>query len=245
MIRVAAVGDLHLGRESHGALQPHLMHLGDRADVLIIAGDLTQHGTVEEGQILAEELAGCAVPVVAVLGNHDYHAGQEDEIRRLLEDAGVRVLECEAIVLELHGSTLGLVGTKGFGGGFAGACGTEFGEPEMKAFIRHTKQIAERFDALLAGLSTDLRVAVTHYAPSKSTLLGEKLEIYPWLGSYLLGEAIDHARCDLALHGHAHHGTEHGVTPGGVPVRNVALPVIKVSYNVYTFGLQRPIAART
>jgi Icc-related predicted phosphoesterase len=175
---------------------------------------------------------------VAVLGNHDYHAGQEDLVRRILEDARVRVLECEAVVLHLGGRRLGIAGAKGFGGGFAGACATEFGEREMKAFVHHTRLIAERVGARLGALAPDCdtRVALLHYAPTKTTLLGEKLEIYPFLGSYLLGEAIDRVGCDLAVHGHAHHGTERGVTPGGVPVRNVALPVIKVSYNVYTFG---------
>jgi Icc-related predicted phosphoesterase len=238
-MRVAAAGDLHFSLEQRHRLRPLLGRLSERADVLLLAGDLTQRGLLEEAHALAEELAETAatIPTVAVLGNHDYHAGKEDGLRRILEDVRVRVLEGEAVVLHLNGRRLGVAGAKGFGGGFAGACGTEFGEAEMKAFVHHTRQIAERLGARLGALSDcDIRLALTHYAPTKTTLLGEKLEIYPFLGSYLLGEAIDRVGADLAIHGHAHHGTERGVTPGGVPVRNVALPVIKVSYNVYTFG---------
>jgi Icc-related predicted phosphoesterase len=236
MIRVAAVGDIHVAPETVGRLRPHVQHLRERADVLLIAGDLTQHGRPEEAAVLAEELAFVRVPVFAVLGNHDYHLGAEAEIRRLLVAKGVRILEGEGEVVTVDGQSLGVAGTKGFGGGFAGACATEFGEPEMKAFIRRTKQLAAAFEGALLALRCDTRVALTHYSPIKGTLLGEKLEIYPFLGSYQLGEAIDKAHCALAVHGHAHRGTERGVTPGGVPVRNVALPVIKVSYHVYTFG---------
>jgi Icc-related predicted phosphoesterase len=236
MIRIAAVGDTHTTRETAGRLRPHLQQLPDRADVLLVAGDLTQHGRPEEAMVLAEELAVLRVPVFAVLGNHDYHAGAEVDIRHILESRGVRILEGEGDVVRVNGQTIGIAGTKGFGGGFSGACATEFGEPEMKAFVRHTKQVSAAFERALTELRCDMKVAMTHYAPTKGTLLGEKLEIYPFLGSYQLGEAIDRARCDLAVHGHAHHGTERGVTPGGVPVRNVAMPVIKVSYHVYTFG---------
>jgi Icc-related predicted phosphoesterase len=129
-----------------------------------------------------------------------------------------------------------VAGTKGFGGGFAGACGSEFGEPEMKAFINHTRELAENLERSLAGLDADLRVALLHYSPVEGTLLGERLEIYPFLGSYLLAEAVDRAGADLVLHGHAHRGTEQGVTPGGVQVRNVAQPVIRHAYHVYCFS---------
>jgi Icc-related predicted phosphoesterase len=127
-----------------------------------------------------------------------------------------------------------VAGVKGFGGGFAGACGSDFGEREMKAFVTHTKDVAHRLEAALAGLQdADARVALLHYAPVEATLQGERLEIYPFLGSYLLGEAVDRAGADLALHGHAHAGTEKGVTPGGVHVRNVAQAVIRAPYRVY------------
>lgn len=137
-------------------------------------------------------------------------------------------------VVEVDGLRLGIAGVKGFGGGFAGACGSDFGEPEMKAFIRHTKETAERLEDTLDELDTDVRVALLHYSPVEDTLRGERLEIYPFLGSYLLAEAIDRAGADLVVHGHAHNGAEKGLTPGGVPVRNVAQPVIRQAYAVYT-----------
>jgi len=211
--------------------------LSERADVLLLAGDLTQHGLYDEARVLAEEVAGLGVPVVAVLGNHDYHKCEEDRIRRVIEDAGVTVLEGESIVLYVRGRRVGIAGVKGFGGGFAGACGSEFGEEEMKAFIRHTKTCALALrEHLRAIADCEVRIALTHYAPSKTTLVGERLEIYAFLGSYLLGEAIDQVGCHLAVHGHAHLGTEHGVTSGGVTVRNVAQPVIRHAYNLYLVG---------
>ena len=243
-MRVAAVGDLHVGRDSRGHVRSAFAQVADQADVLLLAGDLTQHGEPDEARILADELAQIAVPTFAVLGNHDYHRDQQDRIRSCLEDAGVRVLELEADTLEIRGQRLGIAGAKGFGGGFAGACCSEFGEPETKAFIRTTKRIAERLEHVLANLTADVRIALTHYSPIEGTLVGERLEIYPFLGSYLLGEAIDRAQCQLALHGHAHRGCERGLTPAGVPVRNVARPVIQHAYRVYVVGEQVPRAQR-
>jgi len=130
----------------------------------------------------------------------------------------------------VNGATLGVAGVKGFGGGFAGACGTEFGEPEMTAFVRHTKELAARLEHSLASLAADAKVALLHDAPVKGTLLGERLEVYPFLGSYLLGEAVDRAGADLVLHGHAHRGKEKAATPGGIHVRNVALPVLNRAF---------------
>jgi Icc-related predicted phosphoesterase len=130
---------------------------------------------------------------------------------------------------------VGVAGTKGFGGGFAGACGGDFGEAEMKAFVRHTRSLAESLGKQLASLDADLRVALLHYSPVEATLQGERLEIYPFLGSYLLAEAVDRAGADLVVHGHAHAGSEKGLTAGGIRVRNVAQPVIKRAYNVYCF----------
>jgi Icc-related predicted phosphoesterase len=236
VIRVAAVGDVHFGDDSAGTMRPHLDTLPEHADVLLIAGDLTRHGLPEEAAVLADELRGAPVPVVAILGNHDYHCDAQDEIRSLLEEAGVTVLEGESAVLEIGGCTLGVVGSKGFGGGFAGACGSDFGEPEMKAFIRHTKEISDRIFEQLSGLDTDFRVVLLHYSPVEDTLVGERLEIYPFLGSYLLAEAIDSAGADLAIHGHAHGGSEKGLTAKGIEVRNVAQPMIERAYTVYCLG---------
>ena len=245
MIRVAAVADLHFGVESAGRLRPHLDELPEHADLLVIAGDLTTCGSPDEGAVIADELRRVEIPVLAVLGNHDYHAGREGEVRALLEDAGVRLLEGESAVVEVDGVRVGVAGVKGFGGGFAGACGTEFGEPEMKAFVAHTRHVSERLERALRTLDTDVRVALLHFAPIESTLRGERLEIYPFLGSYLLGEAIDRAGADVAFHGHAHSGIEKGVTPGGIHVRNVALPVIRHPYNVYSLRPGGNLSAET
>ena len=233
IVRIAAVGDVHIGLDMRGELRPCFATLAQDADVLLLAGDLTQHGGRDEGKLLAEELEEVGVPTVAVLGNHDYHLDAQDSIRADLERVGVIVLEGESVVLELAGRRVGIAGVKGFGGGFAGACGSEFGELEMKSFIRHTKDKAHQLLHCLKAMECDIQVALTHYAPTKDTLLGEKLEIYPFLGSHLLGEAIDEAGCDLALHGHAHHGSERGITPGGVPVRNVAKPLIRAAYQLF------------
>ncbi|MBW4718821.1 metallophosphoesterase family protein [Saccharothrix obliqua] len=233
MIRVGAVGDVHLGEDSRGLLRPALEKVGEHADVLLLAGDLTRHGTVTEGRVVADEFSGLPVPVVAVLGNHDHHSDQPDEITRVLRDAGVVVLEGETATFDVNGQSLGVAGVKGFGGGFAGKCGSAFGEPEMKAFIQHTMGIAESLESALGSLDTDVKIALTHYAPVPDTLRGEPPEIYPFLGSYLLGEAIDATGTDLAVHGHAHFGAEQGMTPGGVRVRNVAQPIIRSAYTVY------------
>lgn len=245
MIRVAAVGDIHVGADSAGRLRPYFEGLGHDADVLLLAGDLTRVGQPEEAAVLVEELRGAEVPIVAVLGNHDYHAGREKEVTGILEDAGVRVLECEAAVVDTPGGTIGVAGAKGFGGGFAGACGSDFGEPLMKAFVGHTRDVADGLEQVLAGLTTDVRVALLHYAPTETTLQGERLEIYPFLGSYLLGQAVDRAGADVVLHGHAHAGTEKGFTPGGIPVRNVAQAVLRRPYNVYCFGAGGEVACES
>ncbi|MFC6087362.1 metallophosphoesterase family protein [Sphaerisporangium aureirubrum] len=235
-IRVAAVGDVHLGEDLRGRYRPKLDRIGELADILLLAGDLTRHGTPEEGRVVADEFRDLPVPVVAVLGNHDYQSDAEDEIVRILRDAGIEVLQDDALTVQLGEARLGLAGGKGFGGGFAGKCASEFGEPEMKAFVRHTREIADLWRKALKGLDADHRVVLSHYSPVKDTLVGEPLEIYPFLGSYLLAEAVDAEGADLVIHGHAHHGGEKGVTPGGVRVRNVALPVLGRAYAVYGLG---------
>ena len=234
MIRVAAVGDVHLAPEIAGRHRAGLADLAQRADVLLLAGDLTRHGTPEEAAVVAAEYRDLGLPVVAVLGNHDYHADEQEKVTELLTDAGIAVLEGTSVVLDLPGGRLGVAGAKGFGLGFAGRCGSDFGEPEMKAFSRHGRASAEVLRQALEGMpQVDVRVALTHYAPVDDTLVGEPPEIWPFLGNYLLGEAVDAARCHLAVHGHAHTGTEKGITAGGVRVRNVAQPVIGAAYALY------------
>ncbi|WP_405429949.1 metallophosphoesterase [Micromonospora sp. NBC_00617] len=238
VIRIAAVGDVHLDEDVVGRFRPALDELPECADVLLLAGDLTRHGTEAEARCVAQEFGGLAVPVVTVLGNHDHQCDQVPQVVKVLEDAGITVLEGDGVVLDCAGGRLGIAGVKGFGGGFAGRCASDFGEPEMKAFVRTTNESAERLGAALRSLDCDMLVALTHYSPVPDTLAGEPLEIYPFLGSYQLGQAIDSAPTALAVHGHAHAGTERGTTPGGVRVRNVAHPVIKQAYSVFHVGDQ-------
>jgi Icc-related predicted phosphoesterase len=235
VIRVAAVGDVHVGPDSAGQFRDQIASVGERADALLLAGDLTKSGAPEEAEALAGELGGVEVRIVAVLGNHDHHSDREADVARILREVGVVILEGDGVVIDTPSGSLGVAGIKGFGGGFAGASGSEFGEREMKMFIRHTKERADALERALAELDTDVRVALMHYSPVRETLQGEPPEIFPFLGSYLLAEAIDRAGADLAIHGHAHRGREHGVTPGGVNVRNVAQTVIRQGYAVYEF----------
>lgn len=240
MIRVAAMGDVHAGADSAGTIAPDLVGVQDQADVLLLAGDLTTHGDPGQAAVLAAELRAVPIPIVAVLGNHDHQAGDPDGVRGELEAGGITVLEREAVILPTSGGTLGIAGAKGFGGGFAGACATEFGEAEMKAFVRVTIEIARGLEAATASLDADARVVLLHYSPTRDTLLGEPPEIFPFLGSYLLAEAVDRAGADLILHGHAHRGAAAGTTPGGIPVRNVARPVLRRAFGVFT--VQRRLA---
>ncbi len=232
-VRIAAVGDVHVGCDTRGRLASGLRSIATCADVLLLAGDLTQIGTVEEADCLANELADVTVPVVAVLGNHDHHAEESAAVVERLERASVQVLERTTTVVQVNGTSVGIAGTTGFGGGFAGRCASEFGEPLMKAFVRHSAMLADGLAESLRGLTSDVRIALLHSSPVPETLVGEPPEIYPFLGSYLLAEAIDKAGADLVVHGHAHRGTERGLTPGGVRVRNVAMPVIGAPFRVY------------
>lgn len=235
MINVAAIGDVHVGPDSAGSLRRQLASVPDRADLLLIAGDLTKSGALEEAEVVAAELQGLSIQVVAVLGNHDHHSDRPAEIAAVLRDVGVAVLEGDSIRVDTPNGSIGVAGVKGFGGGFAGTNAAEFGEPEMKAFVRHSKERAEALESALASLDTDVRIALLHYAPVRETLQGEPPEIFPFLGSFLFGEAVDRAGADLVVHGHAHRGIEHGLTPGGVHVRNVAQTVIRQGYAVYGF----------
>lgn len=239
-VRIAAVGDLHAGPEMAGRLRPNLADLGERADVLLLAGDLTHVGRAEEAEVVAAELGDLGVPVVAVLGNHDHHVGEPGKVREVMEAGGATVLEGESTTLDVGGRRVGVAGVKGFGGGFVGACATAFGEAEMKAFVEHTAERSEQLREQLTALNApvgdggaDVVVALLHYSPVEDTLRGERPEIYPFLGSYLLAEAVDDAGADLVVHGHAHQGAERGRTAKGVPVRNVAVPVIHAAYKVY------------
>jgi Icc-related predicted phosphoesterase len=236
VIRVAGVGDIHVAADSAEDWRTRLARVNADADVLLLAGDLTRHGSREEAAALARALSGVEIPLFAVLGNHDYHADLEDVVIAAVESRGGRVLEGDAAELRLDSASVGIAGTTGFGGGFLGACTTDFGERETKEYIGTTRRMAERLRVALDELETDYRIALLHYAPITATLQGERLEIFPFLGSYLLAEAVDAAGAHLVLHGHAHMGREKGETSAGVCVRNVAEPVIRSAYRVYLLG---------
>jgi Icc-related predicted phosphoesterase len=211
-------------------------------DLLLLAGDLTRRGDPAEARVLAAELRGLGLPALAVLGNHDYHMGAQQEIAAILEAAGVRVLEGSGTLVRVGDVTVGVAGVKGFGGGFAGACATEFGEPEMKAFAASARRSADSLRLALAGLACDVRIALLHYSPVEATLVGEHPGLWPFLGSYLLAEAVDAGGAALALHGHAHSGNvQEALTPGGVPVRNVAQQVIRRPFVVVEPGAAREL----
>jgi Icc-related predicted phosphoesterase len=244
VIRLAAVGDIHFAADSPGRLRPHLEAVASTVDALLLAGDLTHRGRPEEARVLAEELRGLDLPVLAVLGNHDYHLGAQDEVGAILREAGVLVLEGAGEVVSVRGLALGVAGVKGFGGGFAGACVTEFGEPEVKAFAASARRAAESLREALDGLRCDVRVALLHYSPVEATLVGESPGLWPFLGSYLLAEAADASGAALVVHGHAHAGrADEAFTPGGVPVRNVAQPVIRRPFALIEVGEPRSLAA--
>lgn len=235
MVRIATAGDVHCGAHDAGRVREQFAAVHEEADVLLLAGDLTNHGTPDEMHAIADGLRDVVgrIPVYAVFGNHDVHAELEAEARAILEAAGITVLEQEVATLAVNGTSVGIAGAKGFCGGFRGGCASSFGEREMRMFLKPTAEAAAFFAAALRALDTDVRVALMHFAPVPDTLLGERWELFPFLGAYQLGEAIDDAGADLALHGHAHRGTERGQTPGGVPVRNVAQAVLKRAYAVY------------
>ncbi len=232
-IRIAAVGDIHVGTNGTD-LVALWADLDQHADLLLLAGDLTKCGTPAEAAVLAGAVAGLSIPVVAVLGNHDVHSGQGDAVTATMEGAGVTVLEGDGCLIEVAGTTVGVAGVKGFGGGFPGSSCADFGEPEMKAFVQAARNSAAALGRALADLDPDVLVALMHYAPCRGTLVGEPEGIHAFLGCYQLGEAVDGAGADLAIHGHAHAGSRRAATEGGVPAFNVARPVLGAPYTVLT-----------
>ena len=232
-IRIAAVGDIHVGTSGTDLLQLWA-DLDDHADLLLLAGDLTKCGTPAEAAVVAGAVADLSVPVVAVLGNHDVHSGQGPAVAAQLEAVGVTMLEGTGCTLEVAGTRVGVAGVKGFGGGFPGSTCADFGEPEMKAFVQAARTSAAALGQALAGLEAEVLVALMHYAPCRGTLVGEPEGIHAFLGCYQLGEAVDGAGADLAVHGHAHAGSRRGATEGGVPTFNVARPVLGAPYTVLT-----------
>jgi Icc-related predicted phosphoesterase len=222
VVRLAAVGDLHVKKTSQGVFAPLLAPVNDQADILLLCGDLTDYGTPEEAHILAKELSVVRIPIVAVLGNHDFESGQEGEVTRILSDIGVNMLDGEAV--EVQG--VGFAGAKGFPGGFGRGTLGGWGEPGIKRFVQEAIDEATKLEGALARLRSLLRVAVLHYSPIRETVEGEPLEIFPYLGTSRLEGPLSRHPVNVVFHGHAHSGTPEGKTSGGIPVYNVAMPLL-------------------
>jgi Icc-related predicted phosphoesterase len=222
-LRIAAIGDIHVSRHSQGAFQPLFTQITSNADVLVLCGDFTDYGLPDEARILARELtAGVKIPVIAVLGNHDYEGGKQGEIRQILADAGVAVLDGEATEIE----GVGFAGVKGFCGGFGRGALGPWGEQSIKRFVQEAVDEAMKLEAALARLRTERRIALMHYSPIRGTVEGEPPEIFPYLGSSRLEEPINRYRVTAVFHGHAHRGSPEGRTSTGIPVYNVAMPLL-------------------
>ena len=224
-VRFAAVGDLHVTRESAGSLRTLFAQISAAADVLLLCGDLTDYGTAEEAHVLAEELAAVAVPIVGVLGNHDFESGTPEVVCEALTKAGVRMLDGEAV--EIHG--VGIAGAKGFAGGFGRGSLGAWGERAIKLFVQEALEESMKLESALAKLRTPRRIALLHYSPIAATVAGEPVEIFPFLGSSRLEEPLLRYPVDAVFHGHAHRGTMEGRTINGVPVYNVAKPLLQRS----------------
>ena len=221
-MRIAATSDLHFTPQGYDRIREPLSHVKDEADVLVIAGDLTNYGKPEEMHSLMNALVRLRIPIVAVLGNHDYESDQQDELMKMMTAEGIKVLDGSSY--ERDG--VGFAGTKGFPGGFGRGMLTAFGEKEIKAFVQAGLDETLKLERALTMLSSSKIVIVTHYAPICETVEGERLEILPFLGSSRLAEVIDRHQAVIAFHGHAHHGKPDGKTIGGVPVHNVALSIL-------------------
>lgn len=221
-MRIAATADIHFSPQSYDRIREPLSHVRDEADVLVIAGDLTNYGKPEEMNSLLNALVRLRIPVIAVLGNHDYESNQEQELMKLMTAEGIKVLDGSSY--ERDG--VGFAGAKGFIGGFGRGVLTAFGEKEIKAFVQASIDETMKLERALSMLRAPKIVIVTHYAPIAETVNGEPMEIWPYLGSSRLSEVIDRHGAVLALHGHAHHGQPDGKTKGGVPVHNVALSLL-------------------
>jgi len=222
-MRIAASADLHFSPQSYAKLKEQFERVRDDADVLVLAGDLTNYGQPEEMEPLLNVLVRLRLPTVVVLGNHDYESGREQELCRMLISAGVKVLDGSGY--ERDG--VGFAGTKGFVGGFGRGVLTAFGEREIKDFVRASVDEAMKLERGMSQLRAQKRVIVVHYSPIAETVQGEAPEIFPFLGTSRLAEVIDRHGADLVLHGHAHHGQLEGRTAGGVPVHNVSISLLQ------------------
>ena len=237
--RIAAVGDIHVRESDKGKWVEFFKEASRSADILVICGDLTDTGDEAEAQVLSEELRSCTVPVVGVLGNHDFEKGRHKLIRQIVHNENVHILDGEAVVIE----NVGFAGVKGFGGGFDTHMLSMFGEGAMKAFVQEAVDEALRLDRALARLDAEhkveKKVAVLHYSPLRETVIGEPEAIYPFLGSSRLAEPLNRRNVVAAFHGHAHVGSLEGKTPSGIPVFNVSKPLlIKLGYKCPFYVLE-------
>jgi Icc-related predicted phosphoesterase len=219
IVRVAAVGDFHCGEEDVGRYREAFAKVNDDADVLLLAGDLTRRGTPAEFRVVAGELADVRIPILTVLGNHDHESHEAEAGLAILRERGVHLLDGEPFELTPQ---VGFAGVKGFIGGFGRWTLTAFGEAETKGIVGTTLDEVQRLEFALRRLSTPVRVVLLHYAPIAETVMGEPEQIFPFLGNDRLVEPIDRFKAAAVFHGHAHHGTFAGKTPGGVPVFNVS-----------------------
>jgi Icc-related predicted phosphoesterase len=226
-LRIAAVADVHVKKTGHGSMQTLFTAATEQADVLLLCGDLTDYGLVEEAKVLAKEItASLRIPVIGILGNHDFESGKQDDVVKILIDAGVTMLDGDSHEIE----GVGFAGVKGFGGGFGRRQLGAWGEDIIKKFVHETIEEALKLEQALARLRTPQKIAVIHYSPIHATVVGEPEEIYPFLGSSRLEEPIDRYRCTAVFHGHAHRGSLEGRTKGNVPVYNVAMPLLVANY---------------
>jgi Icc-related predicted phosphoesterase len=222
--RLAAAGDLHCRDDQHGKFREMVKAVNGEAEGLDLCGDLTDRGLVEEARTLAEALSLLRVPCAAVLGNHDFEAGHQAEILKILREAKVTVLDGEYTIFDHR---LGVAGVKGFGCGFGKGTLQAFGEPAVKAFVQEAVNEALKLEAALAQIDTPHRIVIMHYAPIAETTDGEAAELRPFLGTSRLVMPVDAFGAQAVFHGHSHHGTLEGRTPKGIPVYNVAMPLVR------------------
>jgi Icc-related predicted phosphoesterase len=225
-IRLAAVGDLHCTKASAGQLRTLFLQAADSADILLLCGDLTDYGLPEEAHVLADELSAARIPIIAVLGNHDFESGKQDEVAHILTGAGVRVLDGDAC--EIHG--VGFAGVKGFAGGFGRRTLGPWGENTVKQFVNEAIHEALKLESALAKLRTSERIAVLHYSPIEATVQGEPPEIFAFLGTSRLEEPLIRYPVTAVVHGHAHRGYPEGKTVNNIPVYNVAKPLLQRTF---------------
>jgi len=229
VMKVAAMGDLHVREDNWVSYRDLFGEISREADVLVLAGDLTDLGKPKEAELLAQDIKSCSIPVIGVLGNHDYECGAHEEVAHILRDSGMRVLDGQSV--EIDG--VGFVGVKGFAGGFGRRMLGSFGEPAIKQFVGETMNETLRLENAMRQVRAKRSMVILHYAPITETIESEPLEIYPFLGSSRLAETIDRFKVSAIVHGHAHRGRFEGRTPGGQPVYNVAKHIEKPNGKPY------------